>query len=951
VLIAAPPLDGSTALASGALSRLLSELAALPADRRGQAWNGALVPGLVVDRYEMVRPLGRGGFGDVWEARDLKLGRSVAFKAVRAGEAFEGEDIFRAQEEADAAAKLDHPGIVTLFDEGLSEHGPYLVFQLLEGRTLAEALRDGPLPVGEAARVALEVARAVAHAHRHGVVHRDLTTRNVFLCEDGPVKVLDLGLAHAFGHRPLRGGTRGFMAPEQARGAPEDERSDVFALGCLLYLMLSGGLPFPDDDGDAALVGRARARALGIPEMPGLAVLVARALEKDPVLRPRDCGEMARALEACLDPRVPPPAGRPVRVRVRRRVPAKIIAGVALGLMLAVAWRLWPWSPGQRPLVVVADVENLSGDPQLEGLETMVMTALEQPRRLRVMTRSRMLELARQAGHAEVGRIDEALGREIAKRGGARALLLIRLRRLEGPFRFELRALDPAHDTHLFGQIFDAPTKHEILAALDRLCEETRLRLTGESPGEIASTRMPIASFMSADWEANDAYNRGLAFAERLKYPEAVQAFREALARDPRFALAHYALAHLPPTGELTEAEQLWHANEALALGDRLPPRKLSVLQAAAAERRGQMDEALEILARLAADSPDDSEVRIDLGEKLMNLERPAEAAPWFEQALALSPGDQTAGGFLCRALGFLGRTAELQEIAERTSRSAPGASSSLLLAEAAIWADDLDAAVRHADESAAAGEAEARTTGLVARLLRGDPPPEELADTSLRAAVLSFRGRWAEAARVLAGEPLRPGPWASFVAEERVAVAASLRSPELVRGEVDALLKLPSPLVRATAAVVAWSGEREAAARLAGALPAGLDADLHRAVAEFRSGRHAEGLEALRKVSSSHVSGSALVDAYLLGAAELDAGDAQAGAEALRRSARMSMPIGFLWARARGLLLLAQAEEALGRRDEARAAADRLSRYWADADPGDPDVVELRALRARLAR
>jgi hypothetical protein len=305
----------------GAISALMEEIVRRPEEASGEAWREALSPGAVVGRFELVREIGRGGFGVVYEARDRGLGRLVAFKAVRAGshQQLREERLLR---EAEAAARLSHPNIVTLFDLGRSEHGPYLVMELLRGWPLARRLEQGPLPVPEALRVALEMSRGLAHAHHQGVIHRDLKPANVFLCEDDQVKVLDLGLAHAFGHRKLDGGTPGYMAPEQRRAAPEDERTDVFAMGVILFEMLVGQLPFGDDGAPSR-----SAPQLEIAEEPALAALVHRMLAVDPVERPRDAGEVLQALahfqrelERSTPPGGPRPAvhGAPVRRRPER---------------------------------------------------------------------------------------------------------------------------------------------------------------------------------------------------------------------------------------------------------------------------------------------------------------------------------------------------------------------------------------------------------------------------------------------------------------------------------------------------------------------------------------------------------------------------------------------------------------------------------------------------------
>jgi class 3 adenylate cyclase len=276
------------AVRPGALSKLLQEV-----DAGAGLWS-ALRPGAVIGRFELVREVGRGGFGVVYEAKDRELGRLVAFKAVRAGPKQEVREE-RLLWEAETAARLCHPNIVTLFDVGRAPEGPYLVMELLRGCTLARRPDPGPVPLREALRIGVEVAKGLAHAHAQGVIHRDLTPGNIYLCEDGQVKLLDLGLAHAFGHRKIDGGTPSYMAPEQRRGAPEDERTDVFALGVILFEMLTGELPFPGEHG-TPLPESSTGLLLDVPEQPALADLVMQMLSGDPVRRPRDAGEVLVAL-------------------------------------------------------------------------------------------------------------------------------------------------------------------------------------------------------------------------------------------------------------------------------------------------------------------------------------------------------------------------------------------------------------------------------------------------------------------------------------------------------------------------------------------------------------------------------------------------------------------------------------------------------------------------------
>jgi tripartite ATP-independent transporter DctP family solute receptor len=282
-----------TAVPPGAMSALLERLYGAPAEHADRSIV-AFHPGQVVGRFELVREIGRGGFGVVYEALDRELRRTVAFKFVRVGGALDARQK-RLLYEAEAAARLAHPNIVTLYDVGHCDAGPYLVLELLRGETLGDRLRRGAVPVSEATRIALEVARGLAHAHAQGVVHRDLTPGNVFLCSDGQVKILDFGMAHAFGRRKVDGGTLAYMAPEQIADAPEDERTDVFALGVILHQMLLGALPSRDE---SARARRRAASEIVIDESPALGALVGRMLERSPVRRPRDGGAILAALSS-----------------------------------------------------------------------------------------------------------------------------------------------------------------------------------------------------------------------------------------------------------------------------------------------------------------------------------------------------------------------------------------------------------------------------------------------------------------------------------------------------------------------------------------------------------------------------------------------------------------------------------------------------------------------------
>src|SRR5579864_6872930 len=212
----------------------------------------SLAPGTKLGIYEIVSILGAGGMGQVYRARDPNLGREVAIKVLPEELAFEPERLRRFEQEARAAAALNHPNILAVYGFCTSEKpSPYLITELLQGQTLRERLQLGKIPVRKAVEIALQLSRGLAAAHDQGIVHRDLKPENIFLTRDGVVKILDFGLARVapeLGREPpatasddptqARGtlpgtllGTVGYMSPEQARGQEADARSDLFAFG------------------------------------------------------------------------------------------------------------------------------------------------------------------------------------------------------------------------------------------------------------------------------------------------------------------------------------------------------------------------------------------------------------------------------------------------------------------------------------------------------------------------------------------------------------------------------------------------------------------------------------------------------------------------------------------------------------------------------------------------
>jgi Tol biopolymer transport system component len=327
----------------------------------------AITPGTRLGPYEILGSLGAGGMGEVYRARDTKLGRHVALKVLPPALAADADRVARFAREARLLASLNHPHIGTIYGLEDGGHVPALVLELVDGETLDDRLTRGPLPVSEALAVAEQIADALDAAHGAGIVHRDLKPSNIKIAPDGVVKVLDFGLAKAgtaestpdLSMSPTMTsdgtgagvilGTVAYMSPEQARGKTVDKRTDIWAFGCVLYQMLTGRLAFRGEtvsDTIVAILEREpdwTALSAGTP--PSVRRLQQRCLEKDPRRRLRDMGDVRHWLDDVATPA--PVIG--AAAGARQRGLAWLLGGVALALAGVVGWLFWV-SPTVAPM-------------------------------------------------------------------------------------------------------------------------------------------------------------------------------------------------------------------------------------------------------------------------------------------------------------------------------------------------------------------------------------------------------------------------------------------------------------------------------------------------------------------------------------------------------------------------------------------------------------------------
>jgi eukaryotic-like serine/threonine-protein kinase len=346
-----------------------------------------LAAGTRLDSFEIVSPLGAGGMGEVYRARDTVLKRDVAIKVLPEYWSRDPERLHRFEQEAQAAAALNHPNIVSIFHVGQYNGSPYIVTELLHGETLRERLRHGPMRLREAIDAAGDVARGLAAAHDAGIVHRDLKPENIFITKDGRVKILDFGLAklnpaksarsdeptESFQQQTSPGhvlGTVGYMSPEQVRGQPADARSDIFAAGAVLYEMLTGKPAFRKATSPETMTAVLNEDPPAVSQLapnlpPGLQRTVNRCLSKSPEQRIQHATDLAFALEALSDSSSTGVASVKEQESSKRWL---WVAGGVAAFAIAAAIFVWWKVPPAVPVIEAVTQLTEDGEPKQGAL-------------------------------------------------------------------------------------------------------------------------------------------------------------------------------------------------------------------------------------------------------------------------------------------------------------------------------------------------------------------------------------------------------------------------------------------------------------------------------------------------------------------------------------------------------------------------------------------------------
>jgi len=543
--------------------------------------SGRALVGKVIGHYRIESLIGVGGMGEVYLARDERLGRKAALKLLPHSLTTDETQLSRFKNEARTASALNHPNILTVYEIGAEGNLQFIATEFIEGITLRAALASGRMSADKTLEIAVQVASALAAAHDAGVVHRDIKPENIMLRPDGYAKVLDFGIAklteqsrtsddHKVETTALQQtrpglvlGTAHYMSPEQARGQKVDARSDIWSLGAVLYEMVAGNPPFrgetPSDCIAAILTAEPAPLSSISPDVPAkLESILQNALRKNTDERYQTIKEMLaelRNLKAKLEAESSSSQTKSVRdseVSEIKRPRRGVLVPLVVALLPAVAIACFffffpPAASSNEKSIAVLPFENLSEDKSnayfADGIQDEILTRLSKIADLKVISRTSTQRYKKT--HQKLS--------EIAKQLGVTNLLEGSVQKTNDQVRVNVQLIRAVNDSHLWAETFDRKltdifsVESEVAKAIaDRL----RAKLTGEEEEVIAAkpTNNP---------QAYDAYLRGLAYTLKTGNSPgntlgAQKYLKEAVRLDPKFALAWALLSYVDALGYLT---------------------------------------------------------------------------------------------------------------------------------------------------------------------------------------------------------------------------------------------------------------------------------------------------------------------------------------------------------------------------------------------------------------
>ena len=584
------------------------------------------MPGSVLGgRYEILKIVGEGGMGAVYQAEDHELGRIVALKVIRPELANNPEILQRFKQEILLASRVTDRNIVRIYDLGDAGGVKFITMEYLEGEDLRAILQRGKLSPAEAVEIMEQVVSGLEAAHRVGIVHRDLKPGNIMRGKDGHVLVMDFGLARSLAGDGMTRtgtmlGTMEYMSPEQAQAKEVDARSDIFTVGLILYEVITGNMPFHADSAIASLLKRTQQRAVPMSEVdkniPGaLSNIVSKCLERDPALRYQSASALLADLHAWQ--------GKSASNRVSvssthlwinrvRELPWKRLASISAGVIVASVALVWYAGKNRNTApvahapvsVLVADFQNRTSDSVFDGtLEPAFNLALEGASFIDSYSRGDAKKAAAELKPGTTS-MDESLARLVAQREGVSVVVSGSIASQGQGYRISAQATDSVTGKVISHDEIKVQNKDDVLHSVGVLAARLREAM-GDSTPESAQL-LQMATFSSGSLEAAHQYALGRDLSDLGKYEEAAGYYQRAIELDPNMGRAYAALANLENNiGKTADAGKYY--DMAMSRIDRMSDREKDRTRAEYFLFKHEPREAIQQYAALVKQFPSDT--------------------------------------------------------------------------------------------------------------------------------------------------------------------------------------------------------------------------------------------------------------------------------------------------------------------------------------------------------
>ena len=612
-----------------------------------------LLRGTSIEHYRIIKKIGAGGMGEVYLAEDTKLNRQVALKFLPPHLCQDEDCRKRFKREAQAAAKLNHPNIITIYEVGQFMGRPYFAMEQVEGKSLREIIKNEELSTDKIISMSIQICEGLREAHEAGIVHRDIKPANIIIDEKRRLRLLDFGLAAVTGTEKLTKtgstlGTVGYMSPEQVRGEEIDTRSDLFSFGVILYEMITGRQPFKEDYEAAtfnAILNESpepmRRYKADVPD--SLQLIVDKALDKDKETRYQNAAGMLADLKRVkkeLEPSGITGQADTPKKRYGKVLSPSFVIVIALLLLIFKPWKFEISSRqeaiAQENKLAIMYFENLA-DPtdslKLGEITTnLLITDLSESEYVQVVSSQRLYDILKQLGREGAKKIDRNIATQIAEKANARWMLLGSILNTEPEIILTAQLIDVESGNAIASQRIEGQRGDRIFPLVDKLTVEIKGDLSLPVQALEEEDR-PIMEVTTNSIEAYRSYLEGIEYLDKFYFKDARESFSKAIEYDSTFAMAYFQIVFYGSSDK-----QKATLAKAVKYSENASRKEKLYIQSVEEYFSGGLSEYIKQMEKILEQYPEEKQILINIGNYYKSLAQNVKALEYFNRVLELDP-------------------------------------------------------------------------------------------------------------------------------------------------------------------------------------------------------------------------------------------------------------------------------------------------------------------------